>query len=292
MLDRRPSAKPPDDFAPFMMRDDDRLVSYFVDLALKAVAPDPALPLNLTATLRLNEPNDAGFPTDEEAKQLWSLEERLLEALTTIKAIRYLGRTSTDGKRTFFFQAASTDGFKAAARSVETGPPVYPFELRWREDPAWEIYLEDLYPPPVEHQRVQNLHVRLALHEQGDAHDLSREVEHFLHFRTEADRDAAAADAQRIGFTTERPPVFTEEEMEDLGEDSRRLPWTLVCKRTQPVDRASIDAATDPLVPLASAHGGIYDGWGCMVTKPHLLRRVLDRLCGNSAESRNAASGP
>ncbi len=157
MLQPLPAPKPPDNFAPYLQRDGDHLIAFFVDLNLQAVAPDPGLPLLLTATVRLHHPSDAGFPTDEEAQKLWDLEERLLEALQPMERIRYLGRTSSRGERTFAFQAAEPDGFIAAAQAVEKQLPAYPLKLSGKKDPGWKSYLNGLFPPPVEHQRCLSL---------------------------------------------------------------------------------------------------------------------------------------
>ena len=271
-----PAPKPPDNFAPYLRRDGEHPIAFFVDLNLQAVAPDPALPLLLTATVRLHHPSEAGFPADEEAQKLWDLEERLLEALQPMERIRYLGRTSSRGERTFAFQAAEPDGFKAAARAVEKQLPAYPLKLSGKKDPGWKSYLDDLFPPPIEHQRCLSLAVCEALQQQGDPLDTPREVDHFLEFKEEEQTIAAAADAVQLGFRADRLPA--------ADDSDHPHPWTVHCTKVHPVDTPGIDEATDSLVAIALKHSGRYDGWGCIITKPSFAARLLRRFRRQSAD--------
>ena len=92
--------------------------------------------------------------------------------------------------------------------------PDYKYETGSTFQPEWEQYLT-LYPSETNLERMQNRRLLEALAKQGDAHEVPRKVDHWLHFGDEASRTACRETLLAIDFALEDEGM-SEEEGEDM----------------------------------------------------------------------------
>jgi regulator of RNase E activity RraB len=131
----------------------------------------------------------------------------------------------------------------------------YKFEMGEQEDSLWEQYLNVLYPSPQEFERIKNREVLDVLAEHGDVPGASRDVQHWMYFKTRNSRALFKEAVVREGYRIE-----SESDLED-GE----LPFGISVIRNQSVEQDSIDTTVGELVKLTEQFDGEYDGWETQV---------------------------
>lgn len=237
----------------YFARVNDEFASLFVDLGLAEGAPDAHRPWLLWAWVYLNDPNEAGMPTDEEAATLDEIETALMEEVEEAAAAELVGRISTAGRREFYFYGTTQTGFEDAIARAMAAWPDYRFDSGIEHDPEWGHYLGFLYPSPHDQQRIKNRHVVQLLEEHGDNLEKPRIVSHWAYFPSAEARAqfVAQAKAQQFRVTSEH----------QLDEPDREMPFSVRLERIDPLDWNSINELTISLFDLAEECGGTYDGW-------------------------------
>lgn len=196
-----------------------------------------------------------GMPTAADNELMIGVEDFLGERASKRGALQ-VGRLTTAGRRELFFYGATDDSavFKREL-AEEFGDLEVELDTVAQRDPSWELYLDFLYPQPIDFQRISNQRVAHQLAEHGDVASIPRQIDHHALFPDEATRrDFARAVAQR-GFTID----------EEVEADDGKLRFALVFSSHGPVDLASIDQLTIPLFLEIEEAGGLYAGWGCAV---------------------------
>ena len=243
----------------YLCQIEDKPASIVVDLGLHDDAPLAGLEDLVWLRVALLEARDDGLTTDDEAETLGDIEDALTGAVEESDgAMVYVGRTTCDGSRDFFFYAG--DGMSAEARLSAALVPfsAYEFETGTKPEPEWSAYLEFLYPSPRDFQLITNGQLGQALVSHGDDPTIVREVSHWAYFETPESRAEYLAEVLTQGFTAE--------DQSDDGEPPR--PYRLSFAREDAVDPDTINNVTLSLYDLALTRGGVYDGWETSVEKP------------------------
>lgn len=233
---------------------DDQPASIFVDLELIQTAPIAPLPSMGYAIIYMNQPRPDGLSSAEEFDALCEIDDTICAAINKSLESRYAGRTTSGGMRTYYFYVSDVKKFQRTVAEAMLKRPAYEYETGHRDDAAWQIYREFLFPSPIDRQRMANRHVLDALAERGDAHEIPREIDHFAYFPDAGSAETFARWVEGEGFVG----ITIEANDGQHGVQFKR------------VDSAGeIDSVTIPLFNRAAELGGDYDGWGCSVEKPN-----------------------
>lgn len=239
---------------------DDAPSSLFVDLGIRAEAPQPGRTWLLWVGLQMNAPRADGLSSEDEAPALNAIEDALRPELGQSCDAAFVGRITRSGWRKLYYYAPSAEGFEARARAVLAGFPQYSFELGSEEDAEWEVYLDLLYPSPIDLARISNRHVIEKLAEHGDVASLSRQIDHWAYFPTPDARSRFAVAIVERGFSV------VDEKLQDRVDVE--LPHCLQFMREDTVEWDAVNELTEALSELAEDFEGDYDGWECPVTEP------------------------
>jgi len=187
------------------------------------------------------------------------------DSLVTVMASQfdgiYPGRVTIEGERSFYFYLGNRiAGYEKTLGRVMADFPDYTYECRLQEDPEWRNYLDFLYPEPVQLQSMQNRRVVYQLMQHGDQLTAPRPVEHWIHFKTQQDREAYWNRVNAMGFELLEMSTAGEDD-DDEDEAALEYPYSLHITRDDKVDYDSIDECVLPLWGLASEYNGNYDGW-------------------------------
>ena len=242
-----------DDWDVYFCRVNDKPASILLDLGLGREAPLPGLSLMAYISLDFQNPDENGMSRREEYDRLMEIEDALTAALDN-KSSLYVGRCTTNGQRDFFFYRLARDDWQDKVAAVMSAFPEYAWEVGTHDEPAWDTYLDFLFPYEKSMDEIQNNRVRRSLAEHGDDLSAPRSIDHWLYFPSPEDRSAFRAEAEKEGFT-----AHIQEEQEKSGE------WCVRLEREDIPDE--LDDVTWSLRELAGARGGRYDGWGAMVVK-------------------------
>lgn len=243
-----------DDWDFYFCRVDDRLASKFVDLGALELAPVERLPYMAYVRLPMNAPRNDGLSSQGEFDALVAVEDAL-EAELVDADTAYLGRSTTNGYRDFFFYLAASDTWSQRVAKTMQAFPAYRHEADAREDADWSIYLSYLSPNETERHCIENRRVCESLERHGDALTAEREIDHWAYFESAEARDAFVTAATQLGFAL-RVASDPDGEQEAYGAQV----W-----RADIPSYRGIDDVTFPLDELATEHGGSYDGWECVV---------------------------
>ncbi len=237
-----------DDWDFYQLRIDDKPGSIFLDLGIADEAPLLDRPRAAYLRLVMRDPRPDGLSSQEEYDTLIAIEEAV-SAKAEAAGWLYVGRSTSNGTRDFFFYGQGGDAFHAAMTEVMADFDGYQASLGVRDDPAWETYFEFLYPSERAWQTISDRRLRSLLAEQGDREETPREIDHLALFPDRAAADAFVAAIAGLGYT-----ILSPEEREEIGVSFIKL------ARPSEMDAVSLD-----LFDAAKAAGGRYDGWGCEV---------------------------
>jgi regulator of RNase E activity RraB len=243
----------------YFTRVNDVLASVFVDLGIRSSVPLSSKRQLLWIWVYFNRPRKDGLSSAEEFPLLKEIEDALCKALTRKMSAVAVGRITTSGRREFYFYAPVSEGLdKLAARTMSQFQD-YRFDCGSQHDPAWNQYLDVLYPSGENMQRIWNRGVVEALEREGDQPDVPRPVEHWIYFKTESARSSYAEKARALGFDVK-------ENWLDAQRDSER-PFAIRLSRDERMHLNAIDEVTLSLWRLAKDFGGDYDGWETQVMR-------------------------
>jgi hypothetical protein len=249
-----------DDWDFYFAKVNDAVASIFVDLGLKADAPNEKRPWLLWIWVDLRAPRADGLSSAEEAPGMHAIGAALEAMIAPACGAQLVGRITGSGRREFYFYAEEPGELdQAVARAMQPFAQ-YKVQAGSTFQPEWEHYLELLYPSASNLQRMFNRRMLESLAERGDVHDAARKVDHWLGFSTEEGRAACRETLEAIDFRMEDEYV--------CDDPAHPMPHALVMARVDAVDSHTINGITLELARLADDHGGGYDGWDCPVTHP------------------------
>jgi len=237
---------------------DDNLASIFVDLGLITMAPMKDKPNIVWVSIQMNNPREDGLSSKEENTLLCDIEDALVAKVTSKHNSTYIGRLTSAGCRDLYFYFGDTMLYEKTISEVMVAYPKYEFEYGSKEDKEWSGYLDFLYPTPTQMQTIQNRRVIDQLEKNGDDLTKPREVDHWIYFKTETDRETYIEQISNEGFNIVEK-IYNKE----LDE----TPFVLHIKRVDYVDQNSVDEYVIYLWKLANELNADYDGWETSIEK-------------------------
>jgi len=237
---------------------DGKLSSLFVDLGLHKIAPLNDKPNVVWISIKMNNPREDGLSSSEECNLLAEIEDHVVDEIRSKFNSVYVGRLTSDGHRDLYFYLGDTMLYDKTLSEIMVAYPKYHFDYGSKPDKEWAGYFDFLYPSPQQFQSIQNRRVIDQLEKSGDKLTKAREVDHWIFFKTEKDRDTFLSKIKPEGFS-----IVDRDYDKKLGE----LPYRLHIKRVDKVDSDSVDEYVIHLWKLAAECNGDYDGWETSVEK-------------------------
>jgi uncharacterized protein (TIGR01619 family) len=226
-----------------------------LDLDLRRFAPLSKKPYAIYVSVYLNHPRADGFPQGDEFSVLGEIEDCLVQQLETTLQAHFVGRTISDGVRDYYFYTANTLLHDKYISDAMIQFPTYRYDYGVKEDKTWELYFDFLLPDVQEFQRIQNRKVLRTLKEHGDISGKPRQIDHWVYFSAETERELYVQQVMRLGFVIEGRPV----------DKKGTQPYGLQLSRNDRTDEESIDAAVMLLWELAQELNARYDGWETVI---------------------------
>lgn len=255
-------------FDTYLEQTEDGPIAVVLDMAAAAHAPLAGHSVRWKLVVRMQQPYENGLRSRAEAPALFALEDRLLPAMKGLGAV-FVGRLVHGGATVFCLYSPDSLETAAVESAVEPVRGEYSVQIRRDLDPDWAAYLEDLYPSPLQRQFMLNRQVLDSLAKKGDQHSLPRELDHLAYFPSEESAQHAAAALRERHFSVKVP----------VGPRDGADAWALGFSRVDTLAEGRADEVTEEVFSRVTAHGGHYDGWGCVVQKPKpgLFARLLGR---------------
>ena len=235
-----------------------KLASLFVNLALHKTAPMEDKPYVVWVSIKMNNPREDGLSSNEESNELYKIEDSLVDRLNAEFKSVYVGRVTSEGDRDLYFYFGDTSFYDKTISDVMKTFPAYSFDFGAKEDKTWSGYLDFLYPTPRQFESMLNRRVIHQLEKEGDKLAQAREVDHWIYFKTDMDREVFLSKIKAEGFS-----VVNMYFDKSLGKYS----YALHIKRVDKVDFKSVDSYVIHLWEVAEECNGDYDGWETSVEK-------------------------
>lgn len=235
---------------------EDNHASIRINLALEETASTKEYNQRTWFSVKLLNPDENGFTTQEEFPVICKIEDDILEALEKNNAI-FVGALKTNGMFDMYLYSKDTAGYEEIISSAMNKYPDYQFATDSREDIEWSDYFDFLYPGEYEYQTIQNQKFLLSLQEHGDNPEKEREVDHWIYFKTEEDRDNYIKKVEELGYK-----ILSAEKAEE-GD----FPFQLNISRQNNTNWSDVNEYVWELKSIASENNGEYDGWGCPIVK-------------------------
>ncbi len=208
----------------------------------------------------LNEPNEDGLTTQEEAAVLNRMEDVLNDSLS--RRYLFVGRITTNGRRDFYYYTDSADGEELQSRA-DKAVRHYQYHInRVEEEKPRDFYYESLFPSKSERQRIANRQLIEQLRALGDQLEKPRTVNHWIYFDSATSCNQFKDNVQQAGFRIE-------------NQDSEDNKHSLRISRDDVVQFHAISEVTDYLVAVSEEYEGDYDGWETKVIKGSILSRLF-----------------
>lgn len=236
---------------------DEKPAVILVDIGISEYAPIPKLTNLAWLWIQIRNPDEDGFPSEDEDMELNEVEDLVTEAMEGLSH-RYVGRLTTDNRREFYFYTDDPQAFRKTAAGAMQGQSAYQYEIDDADDPEWTHYQTVLFPSAEDFQQIHNQKVIMQLRQEGDSLTEPRPIDHFANFKTEQDRETFAAAASDLGFEIVSRPELDE---------NHEFPFSIGLLRVDAVDPETIDHVTFELFELAEEYHGEYDGWASPVVK-------------------------
>lgn len=231
--------------------------SISLDLGQHDVAPHTDKPNVMWISVQMKNPREDGLSSQEEFETLAHIEDTLVHRVTTAHNAVFVGRLTSSGHRDFYFYLGDTDGHDKAIREVMHRYGGYEFDFGVKEDKTWDGYFNFLYPEPIHLQEIKNMQLFRTLQEYGDNPEIPREVNHWIYFRTENDRENFLEKIKSDGFETKH---------KDNKSDGE-YPYGLQISRVDKVTPFDINDYGIYLWQTAQDCNAQYDGWETSIEK-------------------------
>lgn len=232
--------------------------STLINMSAKTRAGDKDLPFVIITGVTFKDCNPDGFPTKEEFDNLYKIADSVKDIISNSTSSLAVGTFTYQCERLDYYYVRDTNGLSTKLSKLYSRSfPAYSSYTNIKEDRSWDGYLQFLYPNEETYEYMSNQKVVLKLMEAGDNVEKARQVDHWLYFKTESDRDCILPYLQQNHFKTKE-----KETNKDLD-----YPFQLRISR---VDKAALETITRITLELrkqAKKCNGNYDGWEAPVTK-------------------------
>jgi len=199
-----------------------------------------------------------GLPSGKEFNNLYNISDDVNQLITSITKSESVGTFTCQCDRHVYFYVQDTLLIRDKLTALYNDKyKTYPYYIEISPDLEWEAYLTFLYPNEEIQEYMSNTKVLEQLESAGDKLVKPRTIDHWLYFKSKADRDAFIKYAALDKFKIESADFINDSE----------FPYQLHISRVNSVDIQAISMLTLALRKKAKEFNGDYDGWECVVVK-------------------------
>ena len=229
------------------------------NLALRDFEYTANYPKRLHLQILYKNADDNGFPTKEEGKYLYDIEDAVVEIIEKHGDI-LAGVVKCDERVHIDAYAKNELGYyDEISEMMSENFPDYAYTFAVFEDKDWDMYFHALYPDKYEYQSIMNMRLIENIKSDGDSMVL-RVLEHCLLFKTEENGEAFLAKVMEACFIK-----LSSEDLSNNEDIDKEYPYVLVIGREDAFE--DINETVWYLMDLAKEFDGEYDGWGSHIVK-------------------------
>ena len=108
------------------------------DRGAEALAGSREYPIQIGVAVRFRAPREDGFPSQDEAAELYEIEDKILELAPGGAVL--VGVITTNGMREFVLYTGSGDWIAAFHAALRDAIPHHEVQVMAKHDPKWDVY--------------------------------------------------------------------------------------------------------------------------------------------------------
>lgn len=229
-----------------------------LNMDLKKDAPKAELPYILITGVTFSNCTEKGFPEKEEFNKLYGVSDEVETIISKLTKMELAGTFTYQCERLNYYYINDTTQIRSKLTALYKNKfSNYKHYINIKPDKNWEAYLNFLYPNEEIQESMSNQKVIEQLQKGGDDLTKSRQVDHWLYFSNEKNRNLFEKLITQNGFKIEIKEKI----------DNPDKPFKLHISRNDKVDPESISKITLELRKKAKELEGDYDGWETYIVK-------------------------
>ena len=182
----------------------------------------------------------------ERVEKFLDFKERIIDALKD-EAV-YIGMRVVDGWSEFYFYSKESKGIEQKIGSIFSNSG-YLYEVSITRDTKWNFYYKNLFPSDLEMYLIYSKKIVLQMMAEGDTLVTPREVEHYVSFDTQSQKERFLRSIDEIGFVYK----------DDV--DNRELAHAVAITKEHALDQDSLSRNISDLLTLIKKDHGHYELW-------------------------------
>ncbi len=182
----------------------------------------------------------------ENVEKFLNFKEKVIEALE--KDAVYIGMRVVEGWSEFYFYSKESKGVEQKISAIFSGSG-YVYETSITKDNKWNFYYKNLFPTDLEMYLIYSKKIVLQMMAEGDNLAAPREVEHYVSFDTQSQKERFLKSIEGIGFTYK----------DDI--DNKELAHAVAIAKEHALDQDSLEKNICELLELVKKDHGRYELW-------------------------------
>ncbi|MDD2653318.1 MAG: DUF695 domain-containing protein [Sulfurimonas sp.] len=178
--------------------------------------------------------------------------ESLILALEHNGSAFYVGSREHDGWRELYFYVKSAKNLETVVTKMLSQSGCK-FESSIVKDAKWDFYHKNLYPTELEFHHIESDKIIALLEEEGDMLKASREVEHYVSFDTQTQKERFSQNVLESGFAFK----------DDIS--SEEFEYGVAVVKNHPVTKEAVAKVVQELYELLKKEHGYYEGWSTVL---------------------------
>lgn len=201
---------------------------------------------------------ESDFPIGNKLKKLYKIKNDIFDTINGTASFYYVGSFMYDGSRFEYYYVKDVEGLEAKIDKLfKEKYSREKYKVFVREDIAWELYKDFLYPNDEIRNFMSNRDTLIQLRNAGDIAEHSRKIEHYAKFPTQEFQTQFIAEIKQLSYVTEATTIVKD----------KLFPYEVKFHRKDKTTMEQISKITQKLMELSKKYYGTYDGWETLVWK-------------------------
>ncbi|WP_430817902.1 DUF695 domain-containing protein [Carboxylicivirga sp. RSCT41] len=230
--------------------------SIALNMDLIGIAPNKTLPFILITGVKFDNCREDGFPNSDEFEKLYNVSDNIENLIKENVAYELAGTFTYQCERLDYIYLSDTISIRKKLIELYTSKfGNYEYFINLKPDNSWKAYKEFLYPNEITQEYMSNQKVLFQLQKAGDNLSKQRQVDHWIYFSQESNKEEFKKYVESLGFKVEG----------QQNDKNFELPYQLHISRIDYIYPESINKITLELRKKAKDLNGDYDGWETFV---------------------------
>ena len=202
---------------------------------------------------------ESDFPIGNKLKKLYLIKDAIYDKMQSVTDDSfYIGSFMFDGSRfEYYYVKDASDIERHIDKLFKNKFRGEKYEVFVKSDPAWDLYINFLYPNDEIKNFMSNRDTVIQLKNAGDNVISPRKIEHYATFSTTNEMNLFAEAVEKLAYTIDYKKKVK----------SNEFPHEVKFYRNNSVTLENTMKFTTELINLAKEMNGNYDGWETFVVK-------------------------